>query len=310
MFRFGILDFSLLPVYFLSYFDIRGVICYNDCHDGLIKQGVVRVMEEMRAIEKYYKTPSYGFTLAEVLITLGIIGVVAALTIPTLLSNYKAKETATKLAKAKSILTNGFKLMMAKNGVYSVDGLPAARCGDDEGCYSAEFSQVFKILSDNSSGLDPATLPEKYVVSEENLTSLIPAAYAADESESEFNWSDVPFIFQLADGEIYGLEFVDDTKSFDVYLDLNGATNPNRVADDMYKFRVIGNAMVADVTSELAESTGCSANNLEACETAEQCYAAANALKDDSGACPQSFFSETSGCNILVNGYWSYIYCH
>lgn len=31
----------------------------------------------------------YGFTLAEVLITLGIIGVVAALTIPTLMQNYK-----------------------------------------------------------------------------------------------------------------------------------------------------------------------------------------------------------------------------
>lgn len=32
----------------------------------------------------------FGFTLAEVLITLGIIGVVAAMTIPTLMVNYKA----------------------------------------------------------------------------------------------------------------------------------------------------------------------------------------------------------------------------
>ncbi len=31
-----------------------------------------------------------GFTLAEVLITLGIIGVVAAMTIPTLMTNIKA----------------------------------------------------------------------------------------------------------------------------------------------------------------------------------------------------------------------------
>lgn len=30
-----------------------------------------------------------GFTLAEVLITLGIVGVVAALTIPTIVQNYK-----------------------------------------------------------------------------------------------------------------------------------------------------------------------------------------------------------------------------
>lgn len=32
-----------------------------------------------------------AFTLAEVLITLGIIGVVAALTIPTLVNNYRKK---------------------------------------------------------------------------------------------------------------------------------------------------------------------------------------------------------------------------
>ncbi len=32
-----------------------------------------------------------AFTLAEVLITLGIIGVVAALTLPSLITNYKVK---------------------------------------------------------------------------------------------------------------------------------------------------------------------------------------------------------------------------
>ena len=39
-----------------------------------------------------------GFTLAEVLITLSIIGVVAALTVPTLVRNY---EDAANAAKAK-----------------------------------------------------------------------------------------------------------------------------------------------------------------------------------------------------------------
>ena len=43
-----------------------------------------------------------GFTLAEVLITLGIIGVVAALTMPTLMSNYRKHQTVTQLKKAYS----------------------------------------------------------------------------------------------------------------------------------------------------------------------------------------------------------------
>ena len=38
-----------------------------------------------------------GFTLAEVLITLGIIGVVAALTLPSLITNYRKKQTVAQL---------------------------------------------------------------------------------------------------------------------------------------------------------------------------------------------------------------------
>lgn len=40
-----------------------------------------------------------AFTLAEVLITLGIIGVVAALTLPSLIQSYREKETVAKLKK-------------------------------------------------------------------------------------------------------------------------------------------------------------------------------------------------------------------
>ena len=41
-----------------------------------------------------------GFTLAEVLITLGIIGVVAALTIPTLISNTNSRRFASQFKKS------------------------------------------------------------------------------------------------------------------------------------------------------------------------------------------------------------------
>ena len=41
-----------------------------------------------------------AFTLAEVLITLGIIGVVAAMTMPSLVANYEKKRTATAVKKA------------------------------------------------------------------------------------------------------------------------------------------------------------------------------------------------------------------
>ncbi len=46
-----------------------------------------------------------AFTLAEVLITLGIIGVVAAMTMPSLITNYQKKETLSKLKKIYSIFS-------------------------------------------------------------------------------------------------------------------------------------------------------------------------------------------------------------
>ena len=49
-----------------------------------------------------------AFTLAEVLITLGIIGVVAALTMPALIANYQDKVAVTRLKKVYSILSQAY----------------------------------------------------------------------------------------------------------------------------------------------------------------------------------------------------------
>ena len=45
-----------------------------------------------------------GFTLAEVLITLGIIGVVAALTLPSLINKYRVKQLRTAFMRSSSII--------------------------------------------------------------------------------------------------------------------------------------------------------------------------------------------------------------
>ena len=51
-----------------------------------------------------------AFTLAEVLITLGIIGVVAALTIPTLMANHRKQVVETRLAKFYSTMNQAIKM--------------------------------------------------------------------------------------------------------------------------------------------------------------------------------------------------------
>ncbi len=60
-------------------------------------------------LDKFYKTwtsdRGFGFTLAEVLITLGIIGVVAALTISRLVTNYQKHVTVTRLKVAYQLFS-------------------------------------------------------------------------------------------------------------------------------------------------------------------------------------------------------------
>src|SRR5574344_867001 len=56
-----------------------------------------------------------AFTLAEVLITLGIIGVVAALTLPSLIGNYQEHATVTKLKKVYSVLENAYEKAVDEN---------------------------------------------------------------------------------------------------------------------------------------------------------------------------------------------------
>jgi len=71
-----------------------------------------------------------AFTLAEVLITLGIIGVVAAMTMPMLIAKYQKYVLANKFKQSLAILTQGFQKMMVDEGVTNIDDatIIASRC--------------------------------------------------------------------------------------------------------------------------------------------------------------------------------------
>ena len=62
-----------------------------------------------------------AFTLAEILITLGIIGIVAAMTIPTLMTKYAKQRTETQLKAFYSRINQTLKMSAAENG--DIDGL-------------------------------------------------------------------------------------------------------------------------------------------------------------------------------------------
>lgn len=94
-----------------------------------------------------YKIPA--FTLAEVLITLGIIGVVAALTLPTLITSYREKQRVSQLKKTYSVLQQAFTMAQEKHGEYQYWDLAETSTGerDENGKLILDYSGAEKVLA-------------------------------------------------------------------------------------------------------------------------------------------------------------------
>ena len=90
----------------------------------------------------HFSLKSAAFTLAEVLITLGIIGVVAAMTMPTLINNINKKHWIAGYKKAYSELSQIHQLLNSETG-----GSYMAECNDfDDVCLKNLFAEKMKVV--------------------------------------------------------------------------------------------------------------------------------------------------------------------
>lgn len=95
----------------------------------------------------------FGFTLAEVLITLGIIGVVAAMTIPTLMTNLTAARYTSKFKKGISTLSQAVRLNKANFG-WDFAEVETGCGGNDFDTQRADTTQsVCAIFNSNLTGI-------------------------------------------------------------------------------------------------------------------------------------------------------------
>ena len=81
-----------------------------------------------------------AFTLAEVLITLGVIGVIAALTIPQLITNYQKHVTINKVKKFYTEMNQVMQYSIADNGEYNTWDFNL----DSYGFYEKYFEKYLK----------------------------------------------------------------------------------------------------------------------------------------------------------------------
>ena len=85
-----------------------------------------------------------AFTLAEVLITLGIIGVVAALVMPGVINNFKCLELQTRFKKADTIIQQAMKMTLMEVGIEQYKDIQSFHSNDTETLKQA-YAQINEI---------------------------------------------------------------------------------------------------------------------------------------------------------------------
>ena len=167
-----------------------------------------------------------GFTLAEVLITLVIIGVVAAITVPSMLQTTEKQEFVTGLKKANSVLKQSMKLIEINNG-YAPGDYSFFKEGKDFMDEFEKVTSVAKVLHDeiqlkeyswlNGSSGETAIINKKAIVT-------------SDGQE---------YIYSNAFGN-YGISEEDYEKYIvGIGVDVNGERKPNRVGHDIFFFYLV-----------------------------------------------------------------------
>ena len=160
-----------------------------------------------------------AFTLAEVLITLGIIGVVAAMTIPNLMTNIQGARTRTQFKKAISTLNQAVRLNIA-NYDWDFSNISNADCTatdnpEESNSYCALFNA--SLTGETFLGnLDNVNYPKFY-----------------DNWNYKFSSSGNYIAYQLQDGMIFAFQGHDGNCSKTGsrcmgFIDVNGTQLPNK----------------------------------------------------------------------------------
>ena len=192
---------------------------------------------------------NFGFTLAEVLITLGIIGVVSALTTPVLIQNTGTAQTGPKLAKAVAAFEVANQNMLMQVGAETLSSANAFVGDSDTDAinYINNLSNYMKIsyYKEVEGGQVYSDMLKSY--NNEAVTTGAPADYsdAASAALENYGISKDGFLFGVHPTDVTADSTVPTYNRFNgiVLIDINGMAKPNKLGRDAFYF-----ALYADGT--------------------------------------------------------------
>ena len=162
--------------------------------------------------------------MAEVLITLAIIGVVAAITMPSLIQNHKKQETSARLKKFYSMMSQAIIMSEIENGPVN-NWERKAFLTDEEGDYNYE-----------ANGEIAKTFFLKYIAPFIKYTKIDDAiAFVEDDGKKS---GQHPIVY-LPDSSYFYV--MNSSECMDIIFDTNGKNKPNKNGKDIYKFLLCKN---------------------------------------------------------------------
>ena len=190
-----------------------------------------------------------AFTLAEVLITLGIIGVVAAMTLPTLITNVQKQAWATGVRKFHSKLSNAVQLYMVEEGTndlrYSDFCVPEHNYDNWQKAQDAVDNFIrehFRVIRECDNADGDKCFAKEY------------RNYAGGGGPHSSIYFSRGKIFVLSDGMVLSINFGDDIYlPLGVNVDINGQKGPNVIGYDMWSMSIFHDGVVDEggVTPEI-----------------------------------------------------------
>lgn len=154
-----------------------------------------------------------AFTLAEVLITLGIIGIVAAMTLPTLVQKQYQKEASSRLKKFYSAMSQAILLSENDNGPIEYWDKPDTVHNDDNSYNTVANDKLAEEYYD------------KFLAKYLKIAS---RGYSKEDYRKRFQT-----IFADGSFAMWG-----NGGCIDITYDVNGAKNPNALGYDRFPFTI------------------------------------------------------------------------
>lgn len=214
-----------------------------------------------------------GFTLSEVLITLVVIGIVAAITIPVVYGDWQKERTLATLKKSFSTFSNAMELAILQEGAFDTWTIHPYTTG------SWEFVEKYVIPYVNIEKNCQATTTGECAF---NYTYLSRKQSGTLDSDN--------YRFMLLDGTLAAIKTVKYTKDGVekvkpiLTVDINGAAKPNMYGRDIFMFEYYDDGAAGklvpygepELTREQTYSSGDSACN----RNSKGEYCAALLMKD------------------------------